>query len=119
MRHYIVVEVRPVQIIEFETAERVNHFARWFQTLPLPIQGRVRARLERIKMGALGDIESVGEGVSELRFIQTGPGFRIYFGMRHRQLMILLCGGDKGSQKRDIKLAKLLWAEAKKVEVKK
>lgn len=112
------MEVKPIQIVEYETAEGINHFARWFESLPLPIQGRVLARLERVKLGALGDVEALGEGVSELRFLQTGPGFRIYFGMRGRQLVILLCGGNKSSQKRDVKFAKQLWSEARKFEVK-
>ena len=112
------MEVRPIQIVEYETPEGINHFDRWFETLPLSIQGWVRSRLERVKRGVLGDVESVGEGVSELRFLQTGPGFRIYFGMRGRQMVILLCGGDKGSQKRDVKFAKQLWSEARKLEVK-
>lgn len=118
MRHYFTVEARPIEIIEYETSEEINHYARWLESLPLPIQGRVRARLERVKRGVLGDVEALGDGVSELRFLHTGPGFRIYFGMRGRQLMILLCGGDKSSQKRDVKLAKQLWSEARKLEVK-
>lgn len=112
------MEVRSVQVIEYETAEGINHFARWFETLPSEIQGRVLARLARVKQGAFGEVEPVGEGVSELRFLHKGPGFRIYFGMRGRQMIILLCGGDKSSQKRDIKLAKELWAVVKTIEVK-
>lgn len=118
MRHLELMEVRPIQITEYETLEGINHFSRWFEALPLQAQGRVRARLERVKLGAFGDVEAVGEGVSELRFLQTGPGFRIYFGMRGRQMVILLCGGNKSSQKRDVKLAKQLWSEARKLEVK-
>jgi len=60
-------------------------------------------------MGLLGDVKSVGEGVSELR-IDFGPGYRVYFARRGKALVLLLCGGDKSSQASDIKKAKGLVA---------
>jgi putative addiction module killer protein len=67
----------------------------------------IAARLMRLSEGLVGDVASVGDGVSELR-IHYGPGYRIYFQRRGYALIILLCGGDKGSQLRDITLAKRL-----------
>lgn len=73
----------------------------------------IAARLMRLAEGLPGDVEPVGEGVSELR-IHYGPGYRVYFQKRGNILIVLLCGGDKGSQKRDIAVAKKLasdWSE--------
>ncbi len=60
----------------------------------------------------MGDLEPVGDGVAELRFM-FGPGYRVYIGQEGRRLVILLCGGDKSSQKKDIALARELWKEWK------
>jgi len=69
---------------------------------------RILARIDRALSGNLGDHRSVGSGVIELR-IQTGPGYRIYIGIYGEEL-VLLCGGDKSSQKKDIVRAKEFWA---------
>ena len=61
-------------------------------------------RVERLAAGNTGDAEPVGEGVSELR-INYGPGYRVYYKQQGRELVVLLAGGDKGSQSRDIKTA--------------
>jgi putative addiction module killer protein len=71
---------------------------------------RVLARIGRIRRGNLGDCKPVGEGVSELR-VDYGPGYRIYFGQKGQTLVILLCGGDKRSQERDIRLAQQYWGD--------
>ncbi|MEO7299152.1 MAG: type II toxin-antitoxin system RelE/ParE family toxin [Verrucomicrobiota bacterium] len=73
---------------------------------------RVLARLARVRQGNLGDCKSVGEGVSELR-VDYGPSYRVYFGQKGRTLVVLLCGGDKRTQDRDIRLAKQYWHEFK------
>jgi putative addiction module killer protein len=70
----------------------------------------IASRLDRLAFGNRGDVRPVGEGVSELR-IDYGPGYRIYFKMRGNSVVILLCGGDKKTQDRDIKRAKQLAAE--------
>ncbi len=70
----------------------------------------IAARLMRLSEGLPGDVEPVGEGVNELR-IHYGPGYRIYFHQRGNLLIILLCGGDKGSQARDIAAARKLAKE--------
>lgn len=68
---------------------------------------RIAARLDRLAAGNPGDAEPVGDGVSELR-VNYGPGYRMYFIQRGPVLVILLCGGDKSSQDRDIRQAKVL-----------
>ena len=68
-------------------------------------QAQIGKRIVRVQSGLLGDVEPVGEGVSELR-IHYGPGYRLYFVRRQQVVIILLCGGDKGSQARDISRAK-------------
>ena len=76
---------------------------------------RVLARLARVRQGNPGDCKPVGEGVSELR-VDYGPGYRIYFGQKGQTLVVLLCGGDKRTQDRDIRLAKQFWQEFKASE---
>lgn len=68
-------------------------------------QAAIAARLARLSYGLAGDMQSIGDGVSELR-IHYGPGYRLYLTWRGDTLVILLCGGDKSSQNRDIALAK-------------
>lgn len=73
----------------------------------------IAARVFRVANGLLGDVEPVGQGVSELR-IHYGPGYRVYFQQRGNELVLLLCGGDKSSQARDIETAMMLasqWSE--------
>jgi putative addiction module killer protein len=71
---------------------------------------RVAMRIVRLQAGLLGDAKPVGGGVSELR-IDYGPGYRVYFVQRGRVLIVLLCGGDKRTQSRDIARARILAAE--------
>lgn len=71
---------------------------------------RIAIRIARLRSGLLGDVKPVGAGVSELR-INYGPGYRVYFVQRGRVLVILLCGGDKSSQRRDIARAQAMAAE--------
>lgn len=80
-------------------------FARWLDDLrDLRARARIQVRIERLAAGNPGDVGPVGEGVSELR-IDYGPGYRVYFKRYRRELIILLAGGDKGSQTKDIKAA--------------
>ncbi|OGP52054.1 MAG: addiction module antitoxin RelB [Deltaproteobacteria bacterium RBG_13_51_10] len=76
-------------------------FPQWFASLG---DREARARIRRLSLGNPGDVEPVGEGVSELR-IDYGPGYRVYFVKRGKTLVILLAGGDKHTQDRDIKRA--------------
>ena len=83
-------------------------FARWLDDLRDPrARARVQARIERLAAGNPGDVGPVGEGVSELR-IDYGPGYRVYYKRYKRELIILLAGGDKSSQAKDIKAAQRL-----------
>lgn len=80
-------------------------FAKWLDGLrDTRARARVLVRIERLAGGNPGDVASVGEGVSELR-IHYGPGYRIYYKQRGEELIVLLAGGDKGSQTKDIKAA--------------
>lgn len=73
-------------------------------------RNRIRQRIARVRLGNFGDARSVGEGVHELR-IQFGPGFRVYFGREDDAVVILLCGGDKSTQVRDIERAHDYWRD--------
>ena len=79
----------------------------WTKLRDARARATVAARLNRLAYGLAGDVAPVGEGISELR-IHYGPGYRVYFQQRGTTLVILLCGGDKGSQARDIEAAKRL-----------
>lgn len=86
-------------------------FEKWESRLPdKRARTIIATRLMRLAEGLPGDVEPVGEGVSELR-IHYGPGYRVYFQQRGTVLIVLLCGGDKGSQSRDIETAKRLAKE--------
>ncbi len=90
---------------------RTDTFDRWFRGLrDVRAKVRIDERIERLANGNAGDVKFVGRGVSEMR-IDYGPGYRVYFVQRGKTLVILLCGGDKGSQRRDIARAMTLSEE--------
>ncbi len=101
-----------IEVEEYLTEDGKSPFAKWFNTLDPRAAAKVTTALERFERGLLGDVEPVGEGVSERR-LDFGPGYRIYFGSvrdKHTvKIVILLCGGTKRRQKQDIKDAKSLW----------
>lgn len=89
---------------------RTRTFERWLTDMrDFRARERIATQLERLEHGLLGDVKSVGGGVSELR-IRAGPGYRVYFTKRGNQLMLLLCGGDKRSQAEDIVRARKMAA---------
>jgi putative addiction module killer protein len=90
---------------------QTGSFADWFSNLrDKHAKARIQARIDRMALGNFGDAAPVGEGVSELR-IHYGPGYRVYFIQRGDELVILLGGGDKGTQRRDIQTALALARE--------
>jgi putative addiction module killer protein len=91
--------------------EATSVYAAWFRSLrDRAAQGRIDLRLLRLKNGNFGDAKSLGSGLHELR-LNFGPGYRVYFTQRGELIILLLCGGDKGSQQRDIARARQLMAE--------
>ncbi|RPJ13505.1 MAG: type II toxin-antitoxin system RelE/ParE family toxin [Deltaproteobacteria bacterium] len=84
---------------------KTDEFAEWLDSLrDIRARARILIRIERLAAGNPGDAKSVAEGVSEMR-IDYGPGYRVYFIKRGRELVILLAGGDKSTQAGDIKIA--------------
>jgi putative addiction module killer protein len=73
-------------------------------------QAKIASRVERLGIGNPGDVKPVGEGVSEMR-VPLGPGYRVYFKQTAKAVILLLCGGDKSTQEKDIKRAKEIAAE--------
>ncbi len=83
---------------------------RWFNRLrDNLVKTRIAVRIRRMQLGNVGDAKSVGDGVFELRF-DFGPGYRVYYTEREGEIIVLLAGGDKSSQKQDIEKAKQLAA---------
>lgn len=90
---------------------QTDQYARWFEKLQdKRAKARINARIRRLSLGNPGDVRAVGQGVSELR-IDYGPGYRIYYVQRGQSLVILLAGGDKSTQARDIFRARNLALE--------
>lgn len=88
-----------------------DEFSSWLSSLTdKPAKARILNRIERLQRGNPGDVEPVGEGVSEMR-LHFGPGYRVYFIKRGERFILLLAGGDKSTQERDIIRAKRLAAE--------
>jgi len=84
---------------------KTENFAKWLDGLhDIRARARILVRIERLAAGNPGDIKAVGKGVSELR-IDYGPGYRVYYKKHGRMVVILLAGGDKRTQTRDIKTA--------------
>jgi putative addiction module killer protein len=104
-------EARPKFLIVYTTLSEQEPFTDWLNNLR-DVMGRKRilTRVSRLQQGNYGDCEPVGDGVSELRMF-FGPGYRVYFGENGDDIVILLCGGDKSSQDKDIQQAKIYWQE--------
>lgn len=93
-----------IEIYQTETGKRP--FSQWLKDFKDHLtKAKIRLRLDRLEMGNFGQCEPVGEGVFELK-IDFGPGYRVYFAKTGSKCVLLLCGGDKGSQKSDILKAK-------------
>lgn len=91
-------------------------FTEWFHAIrDTRTRTRIRKRLERLEAGNFGDCKSIGSGVFEI-LLHFGPGYRIYFAQIDDTLVLLLCGGDKSSQKQDIVRAKDYWLQYKETQ---
>jgi putative addiction module killer protein len=97
---------------EYEEEDGRSPFGLWFASLDAVAAAKVVVALNKVERGALSNVKAMGEGVSEYR-IDFGPGYRVYFGMDGQALVILLIGGTKKRQQRDIDTAKSLWADYK------
>lgn len=101
-----------IKLVVYVTKEGKSPFEHWFDKLDTAAALKVRTALARIETGNLGDVKPVGQGVSERR-IPFGPGYRVYFGQEGATLVILLCGGTKKRQAKDIEHAKAFWDDYK------
>lgn len=103
---------RMIEIREYIDREGGKPFAKWFSRLSAPAAAKVVTALVRMEQGNLSNTKSVGAGVFECR-IDFGPGYRIYFGKDGETLVILLGGGIKKRQQKDIQVARKIWKEYK------
>ena len=102
-----------MQLLYYIEVAGRSPFADWFDGLTHEAAAKVAVALKRMEQGNLSSAKSVGEGVLEYR-INSGPGYRVYFGYDGKTMVILLAGGTKQRQQRDIEAAKKRWADYKK-----
>ena len=99
------------QVVVYQTENGKEPFNEWLDSLKdTKTVARIISRLGRVELGNYGDAKSVGEGVKELRYT-FGAGYRVYFAEVDNTIVLLLCGGHKSSQKRDIKTARRYWQD--------
>ena len=105
------MEVQERTLQTFTLSNGKSPFEEWLRSLrDKRTQARILQRIDRLRLGNFGDAATVGEGVSELR-IHFGAGYRVYFAQHGSQVILLLCGGDKSSQRQDIATAQRYWKE--------
>ena len=103
--------IRQIQIEVYVAQKDKRPFIDWLESLKdKKSRYRIKERLDRVALGNIGDHKYLNNGVYELR-IDFGPGYRIYYGKEGKKLILLLCGGDKSSQKKDIKKAITYWED--------
>jgi putative addiction module killer protein len=108
----LLSKMERIKVIEY-LREGVSVFGSWFSALDAQVAAKVATALYRLEQGNFSNVKSVGKGISEYR-IDFGPGYRIYFGREGNVLVVLLGGGSKKTQSRDIRNAQIFWAEYKK-----
>ena len=105
------MKASPRRVEVYVARDGAEPFTKWLDGLrDRQARALIRVRLDRISLGNFGDSRPVGEGVMETR-IDFGPGYRVYFGRDGEVLVVLLCGGDKGTQDRDIRRAREYWTD--------
>ena len=105
--------VEPKELVFYADENGNEPFQLWLDDLrDAKNRRRILSRLVRVQQGNYGDVEPIGEGLSELRFF-FGAGYRVYFGEDAGNIVVILCGGDKSSQSQDIENAKAYWQEYK------
>jgi putative addiction module killer protein len=104
-----------LQVLYYQTADEKRPIEEWLDELRADRRARaaILVRIDRMERGLIGDWKSVGGGVGELR-IDFGPGYRVYFGRDGMTVVVLLCGGYKGTQSRDIGKARQYWRDYEK-----
>ena len=103
-----------LSVREYLTVDGISPFNEWLLGLrDLKARARIRTRLDRVSLGNLGDYQPVGDGLFELRFF-FGPGYRVYYGLQDDTNVVLLNGGIKDTQQRDIRIAKVIWNDYRK-----
>lgn len=111
------METYPYTIEYYITATDRKPFKEWIDNLAdITARARIRVRLDRVRLGNLGKNRHVGEGVYELK-IDYGPGYRVYYALNGKTVVLLLLGGDKATQKKDILQAKAFWEDHKEREL--
>ena len=105
------MEVTPRNFVFYETIDGRFPFVGWLESLrDRRAKNKIKRRLDQVELGNLGDCKSIGDGVFELR-IDHGPGYRVYLGHSNLTVVLLLCGGNKATQQKDILKAKEYWAD--------
>ena len=101
-------------INEYTDGKGYSPYAHWLSSLrDARAKAMVIMQVDKMELGLFGDSEPIGDGLSELR-IHHGPGYRVYYGKEGQQVYLLLCGGDKSTQSKDIKKAKGYWKDHKR-----
>ena len=108
-----MIEAYPKEIRIYATTDGRMPYTEWSRGLDPEARARIQIRLDNVRRGNLGHRKSVGKGVTELK-VDYGPGYRIYIGQQGKRVIVLLGGGDKRRQQRDIEQAQDYWADYKK-----
>ena len=104
------MESQSWSVISYETIDGFCPYIEWYETLSPRTQVRIDVRLTRVSLGNFGDCKSLGDGIYELRF-HFGGGYRVYYGVSGKRVVLLLMGGGKKTQTKDIKTARRYWQE--------
>lgn len=105
------METSPKELRIYITEKGREPFSEWLISLrDQRARAKIRVRLDRVSLGNFGDCHGIGDGIQELR-IDYGPGYRVYFAQEGTMIVLLLCGGDKSSQTKDIQSAKQYWTD--------